>query len=94
MIAKALSKKNRTVKIALASFLIANLISFVMVNIKLPYPCTMHFRYLLPSVFIAALFIKYQLDTVRKKNPIAEKLLFGITLFFALLMYIMAILAQ
>lgn len=94
MIAKALSKKNRTVKIALASFLIANLISFVMVNIKLPYPCTMHFRYLLPSVFIAALFIKYQLDTVRKKNPIAEKLLFGIILFFALLMYIMAILAQ
>ena len=94
MIAKALSRKHRTVKIALASFLIMNCISFVMVNIKLPYPCTMHFRYLLPSVFIAALFIKYQLDAVRKKNKIVEKLLFGVILFFALFMYMMAILAQ
>lgn len=94
MLAKALSKKHRTVKMALASFLIMNLISFVMVNIKLPYPCTMHFRYLLPSVLIAAIFIKYHLDSIRKKNEIVEKLLFGIILFFALLMYMMAILAQ
>ena len=54
----------------------------------------MHFRYLLPSVFIAGVFIKYQLDSVRHKSKEFEKLLFAVILFFALFMYMLAILAQ
>ena len=94
LFAKAYTKKRRTTKIALAAFLIMNCISFVMVNNKLAYPCTMHFRYLLPSVFIAGVFIKYQLDSVRHKSKEFEKLLFAVILFFALFMYMLAILAQ
>ena len=87
-------RKHKTVKIALMLFLVTNLISYIMMNLKLTYPCTMHFRYLLQSVFIALLGINYYLEDVRHKNKKKEKTLFYIILFFTMYLYIFAYAAQ
>ena len=73
-------------KIALAIMFIFNVISYLVMNIKLPYGCSMDFRYLLPTILIGALFISYMLDNLRRKNPKLEKNLYK---FFFLISFIL-----
>lgn len=71
-------KRNLQWKIALGILLIFNIISYLIMNIKLPYGCTMNFRYLLPTILIGALFTNFSLDYYRRKNPKLEKILYKI----------------
>lgn len=65
-------------KIALSIFLIFNIISYLAMNVKLPYGCSMDFRYLLSSILIGAIFVCFTLDYYRRKIPKLEKILYEI----------------
>lgn len=69
-------KRNLEWKISLAILLIFNIISYLGMNIKLPYGCSMNFRYLLPSIFIGAVFTCFNLDYYRRKNIKLERNLY------------------
>ena len=47
-------------------------------NIKLPYGCSMNFRYLLPTIFIGAMFTYFNLDYYRRKNIKLEKKMYKV----------------
>lgn len=76
-------KRNIEWKVALGLLLVFNIFSYLMMNIKLPYGCTMDFRYLFPTILIGALFVVFALDNFRRKKPKLEikayKLLFLLT---------------
>lgn len=69
-------KRNIEWKISLAILLIFNVVSYLAMNMKLPYGCSMNFRYLLPTIFIGAIFICFNLDYYRRKNIKLEKNLY------------------
>lgn len=69
-------KRNLEWKIAFAILLIFNIVSYLGMNIKLPYGCSMNFRYLLPTIFIGAMFVYFMLDYYRRKNSKVEKVLY------------------
>ncbi len=71
-------KRNLHWKISFAILLIFNIVSFLAMNIKLPYGCSMNFRYLLPTIFIGAIFTYFNLDYYRRKNINLEKKLYKI----------------
>lgn len=71
-------KRNLQWKILLSILLIFNLISYLVMNIKLPYGCSMNFRYLLPTIFIGAIFTYFNLDYYRRKNNKLERNLYKI----------------
>ncbi len=94
MFSKNTFKKSKTAKGTLTLLLVFNFISYLMMNNKLPYPCTMHYRYLLTTAFVGFAFIKYYLDYLRHKNKKQENIIYYTILFFAVTLYILAILAQ
>lgn len=51
-----------------------NIISFISMNIKLPYGCSMDFRYLVPTIFIGIYFIVLQLRNLQ--NEVKNKLIY------------------
>lgn len=69
-------KRNLEWKISLAILLIFNIVSYLAMNMKLPYGCSMNFRYLLPTIFIGAMFTCFNLDYYRRKNIKLEKNLY------------------
>lgn len=69
-------KRNIEWKISLAILLIFNVVSYLAMNMKLPYGCSMNFRYLLPTIFIGAIFICFNLDYYRRKNIKLERNLY------------------
>ena len=44
-----------------------NIISFISMNIKLPYGCSMDFRYIVPTIFIGIYFTVLQLKKIQNK---------------------------
>lgn len=44
-----------------------NIISFISMNIKLPYGCSMDFRYIVPTIFIGIYFIGLQLRKIQNE---------------------------
>ena len=42
-------------------------------NIKLPYGCTMDFRYMVPTIFAGAIFVGFELENMRKKKQKTRK---------------------
>lgn len=52
-----------------------NIISFITMNIKLPYGCSMDFRYIVPTIFIGIYFIVLQLR--RFQNEAKNKLIYN-----------------
>lgn len=71
-------KRNIEWKIAFTILLIFNIISYLVMNIKLPYGCSMNFRYLLPTIFIGAMFTYFNLDYYRRKNIKLEKKMYKV----------------
>lgn len=61
------SKKNIVYNRLLIILYVFNIISFLTMNIKLPYGCSMDFRYIVPSIFIGIYFITMHLDTIKNK---------------------------
>lgn len=83
-------KRNLQWKIALGILLIFNLISYLAMNIKLPYGCSMNFRYLLPTILIGALFTIFNLDYYRRKNAQLEKYLYKLIYIITLVLLFLA----
>lgn len=69
-------KRNLQWKISLAILLIFNIVSYLAMNIELPYGCSMNFRYLLPTIFIGSIFTYFNLDYYRRKNIKLERNLY------------------
>lgn len=69
-------KRNLQWKISFTVLLVFNFVSYIAMNIKLPYGCSMNFRYLLPSILIGSLFVYFNLDYYKRKNPKLEKILY------------------
>lgn len=67
------NKRNKVWKNALFLLFISNIISFIMMNIKLQYGCSMDFRYIVPTLFVQAIFICFELENQRKKDKKREK---------------------
>lgn len=63
-------------KFMFMSLLLVNLISFIAMNIKLPYGCSMDFRYTVPVLFVQGFFICFGLERIGRKNKEKEKKLF------------------
>ena len=59
-----------------------NIISFISMNIKLPYGCSMDFRYIVPTIFIGIYFIGLQLRKIQNeaKNKWIYKILMQISI--------------
>ena len=76
------NKQNQIWKIALFLLFIFNIISYITMNIKLPYGCTMDFRYMVPTLFVGAIFVGFELEKIQRKNKTQGKVLYN--LIFAL----------
>ncbi len=72
------NKQNQIWKIALFLLFIFNIISYITMNIKLPYGCTMDFRYMVPTLFVGAIFVGFELEKIQRKNKIKGKVLYNI----------------
>ena len=59
-----------------------NIISFISMNIKLPYGCSMDFRYIVPTIFIGIYFIGLQLRKIQNeaKNKLIYRTLMQISI--------------
>lgn len=59
-----------------------NIISFISMNIKLPYGCSMDFRYIVPTIFTGIYFIVLQLKKIKNeaKNRLIYNTLMKITM--------------
>lgn len=67
------NKQNQIWKIALFLLFIFNILSYITMNIKLPYGCTMDFRYMVPTIFAGAIFVGFELENMRKKKQKTRK---------------------
>ena len=58
-----------------------NIISFISMNIKLPYGCSMDFRYMVPTIFIGIYFIVLQSRKIQNeaKNKFIYEILMQIS---------------
>jgi 4-amino-4-deoxy-L-arabinose transferase-like glycosyltransferase len=77
-IIKNIIKKNKRRKIYQNIFFllfITNIISFILMNIKLPYGCSMDFRYIVPTIFVQSFFICFELENLMRKNAKKEKMI-------------------
>lgn len=66
------SKRYKAIDRMFFIFYMATMLSFIMINIKLPYGCTMNFRYIVPTIWLGLYFIvrylqSIQNDCIRKK---------------------------
>lgn len=62
------NKRQIVYKIILFLLWITNIISFILMNLKLPYGCSMDFRYIVSTIFVQAFFICFELDNIKNKN--------------------------
>ncbi len=68
------NKRNKVWRNTLLILGITNIISFILLNLKLPYGCSMDFRYVVPLIFIQVFC--FELQNMMKKNEKAEKICF------------------
>lgn len=61
-------KRNLEWKIALFLLFIFNILSYITMNLKLPYGCTMDFRYIVSTLFVGALFVGIQLENIERND--------------------------
>ena len=66
------SKRRISYKIMMFLLYITNVVSFVIMNIKLPYGCSMDFRYIVPVLFVQSFFICFEFE----KNTKIRNILF------------------
>ena len=70
------NKRKKVWKNTLFLLWITNIISFISMNLKLPYGCSMDFRYIVPTIFVQAIFICFELENIMRKNNKKEKIIF------------------
>ena len=73
----ALNKKHNLFTIATLGLLIANVISYLIMNYKLPYGCTMDFRYLVHAWFAFTLLFVYSMSSYIKEKKLLGSIVFG-----------------
>ena len=69
------NKRNVVWRVMLFIVFVSNIISYISMNIKMPYGCTMDFRYLFPALFSAITFIGIELNNKKKYNNIVYTIL-------------------
>lgn len=82
------NKNNIFWKRTLALTWLALFISYIKVNLKLPFGCTMDFRYLFLNLFIGLLFIGFELTNLEKDKKTIFKYLYPILIILFLLLLI------
>ena len=70
------NKEDKVYKNILFLLLITNIMSYILMNLKLPYGCSMDFRYIVPTIFIQTFFICFELENIMKKDSKKEGMLF------------------
>ncbi len=80
-------KRNLEWKIAFAILIIFNFVSYLTMNFKLPYGCSMNFRYLLITVLVGAIFVYFMLDYYRRKNHKVEMVLYKMIFLESLILF-------
>lgn len=70
------NKRKKVWKITLFLLWITNIISYISMNLKLPYGCSMDFRYIVPTIFIQAIFICFELENIMRKDKKKEGIIF------------------
>ncbi len=71
------NKRKKVWKNILFLLWITNIISFISMNLKLPYGCSMDFRYIVPTIFIQAIFICFELENIMRKNKKKGNIIFA-----------------
>ena len=64
------SKRNKIWKNTWFLLFMFNIISYISVNIKLPYGCTMDFRYIFSTLFVGTMFICFNMDKTKFSKQI------------------------
>ena len=82
------SKRNKQWKIALFSLIVFNLLSYVFTNIKIPYGCTMDFRYILPVLIAGITFIGFELQKIGRKHKMISNIMYGLTFAVAIVLLV------
>ncbi len=85
---KCTNKKNNIWKYTLLVLNIFSWISFISVNIKLPYGCTMDFRYMLLNLFVGITFIGFELDKRMENNRKIANIEYSIIFTLAIVMIV------
>lgn len=62
------NKRNRIWINILLILGITNIISYILLNLKLPYGCSMDFRYVVPLIFVQVFLICFELQNIIKRN--------------------------
>ena len=71
------NKRNVVWKLVLFLLFIFNILSYITMNLKLPYGCTMDFRYVVPTLFVGIIFVGIELENVQRKNKRVSKFLYN-----------------
>ena len=77
------TKRNKQWKIAFLLLFIFNIFSYITMNIKLPYGCTMDFRYIASTVFTGTMFVIFEMQTI-KQNKIIYNIITTLTVIMCL----------
>lgn len=64
------TKRNKQWKIAFLLLFIFNIFSYITMNIKLPYGCTMDFRYIASTVFTGTMFVIFEMQSIKQTKII------------------------
>ena len=65
---------------------IVNIVSFISMNLELPYGCSMDFRYIVSSIFVGMYFIVYYLNSIKQKKAKKNLELFVLIMCFILVL--------
>ena len=79
------TKKKIVYRMILFLLYVTNLFSFIIMNLKLPYGCSMDFRYIVPTLFVQAYFICFEFEKNEKRNNQLFTVLFEMT--FVLMLF-------
>ncbi len=83
------NKRNIIWKNTLLLLGVTNIISYIILNLKLPYGCSMDFRYVVPLIFTQVFFICFELQYMIKKNKKVQNVIF--TCIFELTLILMLV---
>ena len=68
--------------------IIFNILSYITMNLKLPYGCTMDFRYVVPTLFVGIIFVGIELENVQRKNKRVSKFLYNSIFVFTVVLMV------
>ena len=84
------SKRNLVWRVSFVCLALFNILSFIKMNIDLPYGCSMDFRYLLCTIVTSILLVYFELIIVKYKHKKLANVLFYIVFISAIMMIVAA----